>query len=150
LEEKTTVEENIDTDGIIELQSHLNIYHSLDYNLLKLDKKYATLEVSSDRYKKVDSSEYIWSGDIVEGAMLASQLVVNEKDFFIISLSLDLLNPIKESAKIVYDAMIEIDTPIKKIVKVDAKINDILFFQGRVSLVKLDESKTIDIIKDKE
>ena len=149
MEENTTIEENIDTDSVAQLQSHLNIYHSLDYNLLKLDKKYATLEVSSDRYKKVDSSEYIWSGDIVEGAMLASQLVINEKDFFIISVSFDLLNPIKESAKIVYDAMIEIDTPIKKIVKVDAKINDILFFQGRVSLVKLDESKVIETFKDK-
>jgi acyl-CoA thioesterase len=124
-----------------ELSTHLNIFHSNSYIISKLTENHAILEINSSLYQKVDESGDIWIADIYQGASISAIAAINEKNFIIINSQTDFLNPIREDGDIIFEAKVDINTPIKKSVDVTASINDIKFFQGNFFLVKFDNSK---------
>lgn len=121
----------------IELKSHESITHHYGYEIKELQEDFATITVDSERFQRVKESGYIFEGELINGALIASAISVNDHQFSLIKIQTDLLQPIKEEGEIVFHSQIEIDGGIKKVIKCYGSINEIKFLEAELSFVKM-------------
>jgi len=121
----------------IELKSHESIIHHYGYEIQELKDDFAKITIDTGRFQKVKESGYIFSGELISGALLCATVVVNDPQYSLIKNETDLLQPLKEEGEIEFKSKLEIDGSIKKVVKCSASINDIEFLQAHFSFVKM-------------
>ncbi len=137
--EEALLDEIEEISEIDELKSHENILHHYGYTLKELKEKTAQLNIESARLEKIKESGFIYSAELINGAVLSANICINDHQFSLINSHIDLLEPLKEEGEITFKAKIEIDGSIKKIVKCFASINEIKFLQAEFSFVKLED-----------
>ncbi len=137
--EEAVIDEN-SLDEILlndKLNTHEDIQHSHNYHIRELKNLHSIVEVDTQRCQKIDSRGYIYSGDILSAASFGAIISVNDNEFILSSANIDLFNPIKDDGVLRFEANVEIDSSIKKIVNVSGSVNGIEFLKGSFSLLKI-------------
>lgn len=141
--EEAVLEREEEVQEIESLHTHTNIQKNNHYKILKLVPNHATILLEAAKCETVKESGMIYDGVLFSAAIFAAAAAVNEPNTFLIGISMDMLNPIKDSDDITFEATANSTSSGKKNVDVLGKINDIAFMQGSFILLKLDEKSLI-------
>jgi len=136
LEEAVIERTNEDILQNFELKTHENILNNLAYEIKALGEDSSSIFINTQKYQK-DENGYIFSAELITGAILCSTISINQGDFTLIQSNIDLFEPIKEDGEILFNAKIETNGTIKKVVSCQGTINGIEFLRGNFIFIKM-------------
>ncbi len=142
--EEAVLDEDVESlEEQVELRTHSDVLHAHGYHILTHTQESITLKLLSQQLFHLKESGYIFSGEFLTAGAFCAHACVNDPEFTLIQVHHDFLNPIKEDGEILIKATLIIDGKIKKIVKIDASMNEITLFEGEWVLVKLTDEVSI-------
>ena len=122
----------------MQLNTHLNINTSLCGKVTKLDTNYAEVLLHTTQQMTADEQGLVHGGFIFGAADYAAMSAVNDPYVVLGSSSSKFLAPVKVGDAVLCKAMVESEKGKKKIVDVQAFVNEKLVFEGVFTTFVLD------------
>ncbi len=132
------LEEYKNKENNVVLTTHENINHDLCGEILKLEKGYVELELTTVSEMVVDEEGLIHGGFIFSGADYAAMAAVNEKNVVLVGSDCQFLSPVKFGDIVTFKAKVRHKEGRKRNVHVDGYVLDIKVFEGEFKTVITD------------
>ncbi len=123
----------------MQVNTHLNISTSLCGKVTKVDKDYAEVLLHTTQQMTVDSQGLVHGGFIFSAADLAAMSAVNDPFVVLGAASTKFIAPVKVGDTVVSEAKVVSAKGKKKVVEVQAFVNEKLVFEGSFTTFVLDQ-----------
>jgi acyl-coenzyme A thioesterase PaaI-like protein len=127
-----------DEENAVILATHENINRDLNGEILKLEKGYVELRLSTISEMVVDDQGLIHGGFIFGAADFAAMAAVNERNVVLVGSDCQFLSPVKFGDEINFVARVRHKEGRKRNVYVEAHVLDIKVFEGEFKTVITD------------
>ena len=121
------------------LNTHLSIDNALCGKVTKLDLGYAEVLLHTTQQMSVDTQGLVHGGFVFSAADYAAMSAVNDPFVVLGSSSTKFIAPVKVGAVVCCKATVSISKGRKKVVMVEATVNDTLVFEGSFTTFVLDK-----------
>ena len=123
----------------MQLNTHLNINTSLCGKVIQLQENYAEVLLHTTQQMSVDSQGLVHGGFIFSAADLAAMSAVNDPFVVLGAATSKFIAPVKVGDTVVSKAEVMRDKGKKKVVEVQAFVNEKLVFEGSFTTFVLDK-----------
>ena len=117
-------------DGVVILQTHNKINQELNGEIIKLEKGYVELRLSTTSEMLVDKFGLIHGGFIFSAADYAAMAAVNEPNVVLVASDCQFLSPVRVNDEVNFIAKVRHKEGKKRNVIVEAYVLDIKVFDG--------------------
>jgi acyl-CoA thioesterase len=127
-----------DEENSVLLSTHENINRDLNGEILKLEKGYVELRLTTTSEMVVDSQGLIHGGFIFSAADFAAMAAVNERNVVLVGSDCQFLSPVKFGDEVNFVARVRHKEGRKRNIYVEAHVLDIKVFEGEFKTVITD------------
>ncbi|WP_373002909.1 PaaI family thioesterase [Sulfurimonas sp.] len=127
-----------DEENAVILSTHENINRDLNGEILKLEKGYVELRLTTISEMVVDDQGLIHGGFIFSAADFAAMAAVNERNVVLVGSDCQFLSPVKFGDEVNFVARVRHKEGRKRNVYVEGHVLDIKVFQGEFKTVITD------------
>jgi acyl-coenzyme A thioesterase PaaI-like protein len=125
-------------ENAVILSTHENINRDLNGELLKLEKGYVELRLTTTSDMVVDDQGLIHSGFVFSAADFAAMAAVNERNVVLVGSDCQFLSPVKFGDEVNFVARVRHTEGRKRNIYVEAHVLDIKVFEGEFKTVITD------------
>ena len=140
-----------DEENIVLLATHESINRDLNGEILKLEKGYVELRLTTISEMVVDDQGLIHGGFIFGAADFAAMAAVNERNVVLVGSDCQFLSPVKFGDEVNFVARVRHKEGRKRNVYVEAHVLDIKVFEGEFKTVITDRHVLkLKLLEDEE